>query len=401
MAQRAAQLASSLIILPLVLHVLGVAGFGIWGAATSLAWLSGLLTLGLGNALLTLLPRGIAAGNTRQNRAYVAAALYGGTAFAGFALLAGAILILGFGVPVRGPFLVAGISLVLNIPLSLGLELWLALQKAHVTAFWIGMQTGLGLLFILAGARLGAGVTGLVAAIFCAMLLANAGSLIHVLWRHAPLRPAAWPGAAALADVARQGGLLFAITLATVCATAFDNVLALAWAGPQASATMAVAMRVCITATGLIAAATQPLWPGFADALAARDYAWARRMLLSGSAAVLVLALAGSALLVLFGAPVLRWWLHQNLLLPRTLLWAMAGWILATSLTQVPGAVLNAALKLKPQIFVLSFAALAGFGLKYFFARGFGAPGILAVTPLLWFLLVVPVFFRQAWLVVA
>ena len=54
--QRLAQLAASLIILPLVLHRLGEAGFGVWGAATSLSWAAVMLDLGLGGALVTLLP---------------------------------------------------------------------------------------------------------------------------------------------------------------------------------------------------------------------------------------------------------------------------------------------------------------------------------------------------------
>jgi hypothetical protein len=60
LAQRGIQPITTLITLPSVLHALGVAEFGIWGAATSLAWLSGMLDLGLGSALVTLIPRSIA-----------------------------------------------------------------------------------------------------------------------------------------------------------------------------------------------------------------------------------------------------------------------------------------------------------------------------------------------------
>ncbi|MDE2240381.1 MAG: hypothetical protein KGJ73_10725 [Rhodospirillales bacterium] len=68
--QRFAQLLSSIITLPVVLHSVGVAGFSVWGAATSLAWLSGLLALGLGGALVTLIPRGLATGQTTENRGF-------------------------------------------------------------------------------------------------------------------------------------------------------------------------------------------------------------------------------------------------------------------------------------------------------------------------------------------
>jgi len=256
------------------------------------------------------------------------------------------------------------------------------------------------LLFIILGALSGAGVTCMVAAIYGAMLLANAGSLAHVLVLHHHLRPLRRFTPPAMRIVLAQGGLLYAVTIASACATAFDNIMALAWLGPAASAQMAVVMRLCITATGLVSAITQPFWPSFADALAAHDHGWARRMLLSGMAAVLLLSLAGTGLLVICGAPVLRWWLHQDLHFSQPLLWAMAAWITCITLTYVPAALLNAALRLKVQIALLSAAAIAGFGLKYLAAHLFGITGIVLVTPALWFVLVVPAYLWLAWQVI-
>ncbi len=400
-AQRVAQLLSSLITLPVALHSLGLAGFGIWGAATSLAWLASLLTLGFGSALITLIPRGLAAGQTDQNRAYVTAALYGGAILAATLLLGGlAILRLTASPLPQTPFLIAAISLILNIPLSIGFELWMALQKGHMAALWATVQTLLSLLFIILGALSHAGVTFMVASIYGAMLLANACSLTHVLYVHQHLRPARRLNPLAMRIVLSQGGLLYAVTIATSCATAFDNIMALAWLGPAASAQMAVVMRLCITATGLVGAITQNFWPSFADALAAHDHAWARRMLRTGLAAVLALSLGGSALIIAYGAPVLRWWLHQDLHFSQALLWAMAAWITSLTLTYVPAALLNAALRLKAQIALLTIAAIAGFGLKYFAAHAFGITGIVLVTPALWFAMVVPAYLWLAWQVV-
>lgn len=401
-AQRVAQLLSSLITLPLALHTLGVAGFGVWGAATSLAWLSGLLTLGFGSALLALLPRGLAAGEVAQNRGYVSASLYGGAVLAAALILGGMIAVRLFGAALpRAPFLLAGISLILNIPFCIGTELWLALQKGHVAAFWATVQTLLSLGFIVLGALCGAGVTLMVAAIYGPLLLASAGSLAHVFLTHPHVRPLRRLPLPALRMVLAQGGMLFAVTIASTCASAFDNVMALSWLGPDASAQMAVAMRVCITATGMVSALTLPFWPGFADALASHDHGWVRRIFLSGMAAVAGLAVGGSALLVAFGGPVLHWWLHQDLRLGQGLLWAMAGWIVAMSLTNVPASLLNAALRLKPQFLILAVAAVLGFVLKFFAAKSFGVTGILLVSPLLWFVLVVPAYVGLAWRVVA
>jgi len=149
-AQRVAQLLSSLITLPVALHSLGLAGFGIWGAATSIAWLASLLTLGFGSALITLIPR---AGQAEQIRAYVTAALLGGAILAAALLLAGLSFLRLTAAPVpQAPFLIAAVSLILNIPLSISFELWMALQKGHMAAFWATVQTLLSLLFIILGA---------------------------------------------------------------------------------------------------------------------------------------------------------------------------------------------------------------------------------------------------------
>ena len=396
--QRFAQLLSSLITLPLALHCLGVAGFGIWGAATSLAWLSGLLALGFGSALVTLIPRGLAAGHTMENRGYVTAALYGGATLSAVLLLAGlaVILLSGMKLP-SGPFLVASVALTLNIPLSVGFELWLALHKGHIGAFWAAVQTLLGLLFVVIGALAGAGVTIMTLAIYGALIVANAGSMAHALYVHPHLRPLPRLPAAALRTMLTQGSLLFAVTVAVACSTSFDNVMTLAWLGPDASAQMAVAIRVCVTAGGLVGAVTQPFWPSFADALAANDHGWARRMLLAGMAAVIILSVSGSGLIIVFGTPALHWWLRQDLHLPPALFWAMAIWIVSMTLTNVPGSVLHAALKLRVQIVILSAAALAGFGIKYLVAKPCGVTGVLLVTPVLWFVAVGPIYLWLAW----
>ena len=192
----------------------------------------------------------------------------------------------------------ATVALTLNIPLSVGFELWLALHKGHIGAFWAAVQTLLGLLFVVIGALAGAGVTVMTLAIYGALVMANAGSMAHALYVHPHLRPLRRLPAAALRTMLTQGSLLFGVTVTVACTTSFDNVMTLAWLGPVASAQMAVAIRVCVTAGGLVSAVTQPFWPSFADAFAANDHGWARRMLLAGMAAVIILSVSGSALII-------------------------------------------------------------------------------------------------------
>src|SRR6266404_217893 len=94
LVQRTTQLVITLITLPLVLHVLGVIGFGVWGAATSLVWLSGILDLGLGSALITLIPQTLAAKRSNITQSYVAAALACGLALSLIIITIGGTLVM-------------------------------------------------------------------------------------------------------------------------------------------------------------------------------------------------------------------------------------------------------------------------------------------------------------------
>ncbi|GLR67316.1 hypothetical protein GCM10010909_19970 [Acidocella aquatica] len=397
LGQRAAQLLSTLITLPLVLHALGLAGFGIWGAATSLAWLSSMLDLGLGSALLSLLPQAKAAGQSAALHRYITASLCIAACLSLLVLGGGAALWLGGQHLLSAPFLAAVILLALNIPLNISRDIWFGLHKGYIAGYWDFAQTLLTLALLLLAAWWGGGITIMTIAVYAAMLAINAASLAHALLRHPELRPRAPPAIAALREILTRGSLLFAITIAASCAYSFDTLLALHWRGAAAAAQMVIAMRVCTTAIGFLNIITQPLWPEFVEAAAEGDLLWLKKILRHGTLLTSALAIAGSALIVAFGAPVLRWWLHQDMHITQAFLWVMAAWIIALNLPRIAGLYLNAVSELKFQIYLLTAAALLGFILKYFAVKSFGAAGILAATPILWLLIVAPAYFWLAW----
>src|SRR5438045_9376246 len=73
--QRLVQVACTLLLMPLVLGALGPAHFGIWGAAASLAWLSGLAGIGVGTALVTLVAQEVARDDMDEAGTQIAGAL--------------------------------------------------------------------------------------------------------------------------------------------------------------------------------------------------------------------------------------------------------------------------------------------------------------------------------------
>ncbi|MDE8349169.1 MAG: hypothetical protein POG74_06730 [Acidocella sp.] len=397
LAQRVVQLLSTLITLPLVLHSLGVAGFGVWAAASSLAWLSALLDFGLGSALVTLIPQSLGRGDSNLSRDYITAALYGGTAMALLLIIAG-LLGLSIHAPAAGaaPFIIAAGAIALNIPLGTGAAIWLGLQKGYIGNIWQIVQIAITTGLLLAVAAAHAGVTGMTAATYGGLLVSNAAALAHALLGHPAARPYRRVRLAALRILLAQGGQMFAITVAAFSLYAFDNMLTLAWLGPVAAAQMAISLRVCTTATGMLGTITAPFWPGFADAIAAQDHHWLKQTLRNGTLGTAALAIAGSGCLIIAGAPFLRWWLQQDFHFTPALLWMMAAWIILTTLPHMPGLLLNAVSQLRPQIIILASAAAIGLGLKYLVAPKFGVIGILAVPPLMSALLINPAYFWLA-----
>jgi O-antigen/teichoic acid export membrane protein len=397
--QRLVQVGSTLVVMPLLLRVLGPAKFGIWGAAASLAWLSGLVDIGTGTALVTLVARSSALDRAEQARRHIAGALSMGSGLAGLMLVAAFVASINGAAQGRtAPYLIAVIGLAVNLPLNAGNNVWMALQKGYYSGFWELVQTLLTTAGLIAAAALTRDVRVFVAVVYVGLVLANIGSLVHLFWWHPELRPEglwfSWP---VMREVAGHGVLYFILALTGGLSFLLDNVLALGLLGPEASARMTIALRICVTAIGGLAVMSQPLWPAFADAAEKADRKWILKALLRGSALLVGLTLAGSSLLLIFGERLLRWWLHTNLGIGSGLLWAISAWVLAQALVRIPCLLLNGLSVLRYQIAVFSAATLLAFALKFALAPYLGVAGILWGTTIVVFLIVIPASIWRIW----
>jgi O-antigen/teichoic acid export membrane protein len=393
-AQRIAQVLSSLVLLPMLIHELGVRGFGVWGAATSLAWLSGMLDLGIGSSMLTLLPLAHASGNGEGARSHVTAGLLCGVILAFLVLTIGCgSIAAGFRAADDAPLLVAVIGLAINIPLGMTASVWFGLQKGHVAGSWEFVQTVLSFVCVATLAALHAGVTALVAAVYVPMIVVNAASLVNLLLRHPELIPGwRYLSRGSIRRVLAEGGLLFGITVALTASYAFDNLFALQWLGAAASAQAAVALRICTLVAGMFAVLTQPLWPAFVEAVSTHDQSWAMRTLVRGTVAVAVLTGCGAIAIVTIGATVLQWWLGASVDLTPGLLWATAAWIVVLCMPRVASLLFNAASILKYQLAVAVVTLGLSLAFKPVLAHQYGAAGIVVAAPLAWLLVVWPAY---------
>jgi O-antigen/teichoic acid export membrane protein len=289
------------------------------------------------------------------------------------------------------PYLVALVGLALNVPLNSANNVWMALQKGYVTGFWELVQTVLTTAALIAATAFTTDVRLYVALVYAGLVVANLGSLIHLFWHHPELRPETLRVLpAAMKAVAMSGILFFILGITGGLSFMLDNVLALQLLGPEASARMTIAMRICMTAIGMLVVMSQPLWPAFTEAANQADRKWIRRNLLLGTAMLVGISAAGSLILLTFGERLLRFWLHTNLGIGRGLLWAISVWVLTQALVRIPGLLLNGLSLIRFQIVVFWIATLIAFGLKFALAPVLGVSGILWATSIAVLFIVAP-----------
>lgn len=382
--QRLVQVGCTLVLMPVLLHSLGTMEFGVWGAAASLAWLASLADLGTGWALVTLVARSTAREETHEARRQISAALTMSGALALVFLLAiGAAWSSHAWGTMGAVYLIAVAGLAVNLPLNSANNIWMGLQEGYYASAWELAQTLITTAALLVATLYTRDVRVFVALVYGGLVTANLGSIIHLWTIHPELRPMRLPVRwHAMQDVVSSGTMFFLLGSAGSLSYMLDNVLALALLGPEASAQMTIALRICMTGLGALVVVSQPLWPAFTDAAHTADRQWVLHKLAWGTALLTGVAAAGGAVLVIWGKPLLKLWLHTNLGIGTGLLVAIAAWLLVQALVRVPHLLLNGLSVLRYQAIVFSVALVVAFALKFALSGRFGVAGILWGTTL-------------------
>ncbi len=390
--QRVVQVGTTLVIMPAVLRTLGASKFGVWGAVTSLAWLRGLVDLGVGAALVTLIARAAALNRSETVRNLILGALGLGASLAlVLSLIGSAVVVATVPQPRAGLFLIAVIAMALNIPLDSSKSVWMGFQKGHISGGWDLVQTLLTGAALIVATIYTSEVRIYILLVYAALLVSNLSCLVHLLLARRELHGSGLTGIGeATRGLFRQGMSYFLLSVASALSYLLDNVLALQLLGPEASAQMAIALRICMLSWGFLEVLSLPLWPAFAEAGVNADLPWIRRNLTRGTGLMISVALGGGALLLLLGKPVLRLWLRTDLGINQGLLIAIAAWILAQALNRVPNVFLNAVSVVRFQAMVGSIATVVAYLLKFFLASRVGVGGILWGTTSSILLIVLP-----------
>lgn len=392
----------TLVMVPITLNYLGQERYGIWVTLISLlAWLS-TFDLGIANGLTPTLSRAFGKGRPGLARSYVATALWGLTIVALFAALLSWVLwvnldwayVFNVGDPVLATEIAravatAGALFLACLPFGVNQRILLAYQegKAANVANLVVSAASLGGLYVVI--LLNGGMVALVVGYFGMQLLASLAISIWLFSIYKPeLNPFVLPNWLAAKKVLSVGGLLFVCQLATLVFFQKDTILITHYLGAREAATYSLVWQLFLylNVTGILL--SPYISPGFGEAVASGDYAWAKRTFLRYLAVSCALTIPAAMILAILIRQVLYLWTGERIVPATPLVVWMAMWTCVLAIANPVIAVLVGTGKVKRYAVLSTAAAVASLLISIATIRRFGSAGPIAATCMCYALIV-------------
>jgi len=341
----------------LTLGYLGSERFGVWMTLSAIVALLGFTDLGLGNSLLN----GVAHAAGRDDRTLIRANVSNGLVMllavaAGFGLL--------FAVAYRyipwaqvfnvgsaaaldeaGPAAAVLVAcFLIGMPAGAYPQVRLGLQQGYVNSIFVAVGNVAALALVIVAIQMRLGLPWLVLAMAGAPLLATVANGVALVARSAWLRPKLHDVTFALARSLLRVGLLFLVLqLAVAVAFTSNSIIIAAMLGPSAVADYAVVSKLFLIPTVLVGLALGPLWPAYREALSRGDVRWVRRTFRRSIRLSLSVAGLVSAVLVVFGLPLIAAWVGASVEPTFGLILAVGIWTTLNAVGTAVAMLLNGA----------------------------------------------------------
>lgn len=385
---------TTIITVPLAIGYLGAERYGLWMTITSLITMVGFLDLGIGNGLISAIAEADGRNDRELARRYVSAASCILTVIS--AILLG-LFALGYPwLPWQGLLNVkdasaaydgamAAAALVtcfaLGLPLSLVWRIHAGFQEGFKAALWGIVGSVVSLIGVVLMIALRKSLPWLVAASAAGPLLAALANGFVLYLRRPWLRPqlSSITGDA-VRRVFRRGMLYFVLQLGGVIAYQSDNYVINQLLGPEQVTQYAVPFYLFNLAPLLLNLALAPLWPAYAEAAARGDGGWVRSTLTRSLNLALLATGLPALILVLFGAPIIHFWVGDKVIPTLQLLLALGLLSVITGVSNAFAMFMNGLNFLGLQVIGGSIMALTNIGLKIVFAGRIGVPGVAYAT---------------------
>ena len=417
-ASGAASLATilvNLVTVPLLLHHLGNARFGVWMTLYSLVSILGVFDFGVGLGLLTALAQCYGRNDRGQAQRFISTAIVILISIAILFLLLFALMYplipwsAVFNVrdsvlvnETRYAMAILVPCLVLAIPASLPARVQAGYQRGYIASMW-DLLTRITILFgVVAVAYSDAGLPWLVAVVAgMPALMGGINGLVYFTFQSPWLRPSLQTiDYAAARSIIYGGGLFFVLQVVFALTFASDNIVITQILGPQEVAAYAVPRTLFQSVTVATTLFLAPLWPAYGEALAKGDRAWVANTLKRSLWLGTSFSLIGAAILLLFGKNILVLWTGSDLNVSYSLLFGFALWVIMSTCGSAISMLMNAAFIMRFQVIVAVAMALCAIAAKIVLARRFGVTGVIWGTVIAYaFISFLPsVLYARRWL---
>jgi O-antigen/teichoic acid export membrane protein len=394
---RAIALLVTLVTIPLAIGYLGPEQYGVWATISAFSAMLIFADFGLGNGLMNV----VAGAYGRGDRAAAQGAI--SSAFVMLMGVAGLLtLVFAFTFPIVpwpqlanvtsedaaaqvAPAVLAYFAcFAIGLPLGLVQRLQYGYQEGYEVGAWAALGSVLSLVGLVIAIRVEATLPWLVLALAGGPVVALAGNAIVVFAkRHPDLRPAIGLATKrAAANLVRVGLLFFVLQLAVAVAFQSDVIVAAQILGSEAAAEYSVVARLFLLTPSLLWMAFLPLWPAYGEAVARGDVPWLRRTVMRSTLAGIAISGASSAVLLVVGNQVLRFWLGPVFDPPFALMLGMAVWAVLSTAGTSMAMLLNGATVIGFQVVVAITMATTSIVASIVLGQLFGLSGVIWGTVL-------------------
>jgi O-antigen/teichoic acid export membrane protein len=389
---RGTNILTALISVPLTISYLGAERYGLWMAIISATAVLGFADLGMGNGLLNAVSEANGKDDPTMARRYIS------SAFSMLCLVACSLAI-GFWIiypwvpwskvfnvsspqamAEAGPTMaVFAASFLINLPLGVVQRVRLGYQEGFSNSVWGAIGGLLGLAGMLTAIHLQAGLPWLVLAITAGPIVATVLNGVTLFGFQRPEMRPRWTSA--LDTTSRSlfnlGIGFLVLQVAAVLTTTSDNIVVAHVLGLNAVAEYAVAVKLFTVVSMILGFVLRPLWPAYAESIARGDIDWLKRTLARTLLIALWLVGSTSLLLVVFGKPIIRWWVGAEMAPPLALLFGLAVFSVISALGNSVAVFLNAARIIRFQVVTALLMGVGSLVAKIYLGGQLGLPGII------------------------
>jgi len=381
---------TSLLSVPMAMNYMGVEGYGLWMAVSSLIMFLGVADGGIANGVINVIARLSASSAYVEMRGVVS------SAFFLLLLISIACFLLFLSVALFVPWneilgvsdsipssdvlvmvlIVAGVFFA-NFSLGLVAKVQRAMQEGHLEHLWAGVGSLLSLLFMFMAIQINAGLLWVVASFLCgtsvAFVLSN---IAYFFYMKKKIRPTiSLLKLKYVKEVAGVGFLFFILQLSSAVGFESDNILIANILGASAVAEYAVTMKLFLFIPLMVSFALMPLWSAYGEAFANGDVAWVKVTFLKSIKMALFVCIPLAILMALMGDVIINYWVGDSIRPSMGLIIGAALWAVLMTLGNALAMFLNAMNIIKIQVIVSISMAIINVLLSIFLVHRVGVEG--------------------------